>query len=182
MSADLNARREASYIKHIALAVAAEDPSAPYRTFFDNWFAYHACGPFLNSKGRPRWFNKADPVQSADALKAMHYISDRAWRVLIGEAPREDLIKDHTIPVAILRDHLLAHRIVDEDLIRNFLIRNYKLGVITSDDDNKINSKKGFRSGIGDFSLLNNYNPITRYKECELKMYFCTDKFETVNG
>lgn len=159
----------ASYLSHLSIAVSAGDYSAPYRTFFDNWFAYYAGGPFLNRNGRPKWFNQVDPLKGRVALKAMHYVSSRAQRILEGDAEPEPLIKDHAVPVAVLRDHLLHNHICAEHEIERVLLRHYRLGAITAADDALLSANK-LRSCIGGSALSETYDAIQRYSSAGVLM------------
>jgi len=135
---------EKTYLKYIETFLRAKEPNAHlFRTFVDNWFAYHTGGPFLNSRGRAKWFNNPDPVSERSALLQMHWISQSAQNVLNGKEIVH-LVKDHAIPLLVLRNRMFQFEEWTLNSIRQFLIENYKLGLITIDEDNKIN-KSGLR-------------------------------------
>lgn len=135
---------ESVYLKHILLAVGVRDYSAPFRTFFDNWFAFKEGGPFLNGNSRPHWFNAPSPDKHGQALRRAHFVSQDAARTLGGLA-RERLMKDHAIPVAVLRDMLFDEQPNSIEEIRAFMLKNYCFGVITDEEDRKL-SAAGLRS------------------------------------
>jgi hypothetical protein len=137
-------RLEESYLKHILTAVEVRDSSAPFRTFLDNWYAFREGGPFLNRRSRPHWFNNPCPDRHGQALGLAHFISIDAARTL-GGLERSRLIKDHAIPVAVLRDMLFDEQPESINEVRAFLIRHYRFGIITSDEDAKLTSA-GLRS------------------------------------
>jgi hypothetical protein len=96
-------RLEQAYLEHILLYLRSADPNGPmFRTLCDNWFAYHMGGPFLSRGQRPIWFNNPDPQKHQSALRKMHFISTAAEKVLDGKSA-ERLVKDHAIPIAVLR-------------------------------------------------------------------------------
>jgi len=135
---------EESYLKHILIAARARDYSAPFRTFFDNWFAFKEGGPFLNGNSRPHWYNNPCPDRHGEALRRAHFVSAAAARTLAGLA-RERLMKDHAIPVAVLRDMLFEKQPQTVEEIRAFMLRHYCFGIITEEEDGILN-KAGLRS------------------------------------
>lgn len=106
----------------------------------------------------------------------MHYISSEALGVVQGGAKRVPLVKDHAVPVSVLRDYLLEEAVVSESAIQEFLVKNYKLGVITKDDDLQIVSSK-LRCGIGNASLDDLYDASSRYTRAGLTVHLCSDVF-----
>lgn len=169
--------KSAAYIKHISISVSINDRSAPYRTFFDNWFAHYSKGPFLNKNGTPKWFNNPDPVKENNALKAMHYVSDEARQILMNEKAKIPLVKDHSIPVSILRDYLLKNVITDEAEIFKFLVNNYRIAVITKNDDNALVAA-GYRSKMPSLNFDSLY-PLGRYEAANIKIFKCADVFDS---
>lgn len=133
-----------STLRHVQIAVEARDQAAPYRTFFDNFYAYFRGGPLLNQAGRPHWFNNPCPQKHRNALMTVHFVSSTAARVLAG-LYTERLVRDHAIPVAVIREILMnAHRPSDE-LVERYLRSFYRLGLITESEDERINAA-GLRS------------------------------------
>lgn len=139
---------EDSYLKHILIAVEVRDHSAPFRTFFDNWFAFKEGGPFLNGNSRPHWFNNPCPDKHGQALCRAHFVSQTAARTL-GGFTRERLMRDHAIPVAVLRDMLFEQQPDSINSIRAFLRQHYCFGIITDEEDRKLNAA-GLRSCMPD--------------------------------
>jgi hypothetical protein len=135
---------EQSYLKHILIAVEVRDFSFPFRTAFDNWWAFKEGGPFLNGNSRPHWYNNPSPDKHGRALNRAHFISQAAARTL-GSLARERLMKDHAIPVAVLRDLLFDEQPKSVDEIRAFMLRYYRFGIITQEEDDSLNAA-GLRS------------------------------------
>lgn len=135
---------EESYLKHIVIATEARDHSAPFRTFFDNWFAFKEGGPFLNGNSRPHWHNNPCPDRHGEALRRAHFVSASAARTL-GGLVRERLMKDHAIPVAVVRDMLFDEQPNSIEQIRAFMLKNYCIGIITDEEDRTLNAA-GLRS------------------------------------
>lgn len=123
-----------SYLHHILIAVAANDRSAPFRTFFDNWFAFKAGGPFLNANSRPHWFNNPCPDRHGEALNRAHFVSADAARTL-ARMDRQRLVKDHAIPVSVLRDMLMQEGPSTVGEVELIMIKYYRLGIITQRED-----------------------------------------------
>lgn len=122
---------EISYIEHILVALRVKDASAPYRTFFDNWFAFRVGGPFLNRNSRPHWFNAPSPDRHGEALRRADFISAAAARTL-SQLTRDRLVKDHAIPVSVLRDMLFETQPQTQEDVREFLRVHYRIGIITA--------------------------------------------------
>jgi hypothetical protein len=135
---------EDSYLRHILIAAAVRDHSAPFRTFFDNWFAFKEGGPFLNGNSRPHWFNNPCADKHGEALRRAHFVSQSAARTLGGLDGRR-LMKDHAVPVAVLRDILFEEQPNSVEEVRAFLLEHYCFGIITEDEDRKLNAA-GLRS------------------------------------
>lgn len=141
-------RLEQSYLKHILTAADVRDCSAPFRTFFDNWFAFKEGGPFLNAHSRPHWFNNPCPDRHGRALGRAHFISTQAARTL-GGLDRSRLMKDHAIPVTVLRDMLFDEQPASIEEVRDFMVRHYRFGIITDEEDAELNVA-GLRSCMPD--------------------------------
>ena len=133
-------------LRHIQIFLEAKEyeTGGPFRTFIDNWFQLKVGGVFLNRNGRPIWFNNPTKAKHFDALLSMDFISENALKVLEGLSD-ERLVKDHSIPVAVIRDILIDQK--DKSLLKieETLLDNYRLGVITKTDDNELN-KQGLRA------------------------------------
>ncbi|MCP4122776.1 MAG: hypothetical protein GY751_13570 [Bacteroidetes bacterium] len=129
------------YLKYLLLYEKYEDQNGPlFRTFIDNWYGFHEGGEMLSKGGRPKWFNNPDTHKIGPVLSSMHFVSQKARSVLSGQS-NSRLVKDHAIPVVILRQMISSHDPKSIELVREFLLRNYRLGVITKEEDNDLNSK-----------------------------------------
>ncbi|MGN6849013.1 MAG: hypothetical protein ACTHJK_06010 [Sphingomicrobium sp.] len=135
-----------SYVQHILIAVQAGDRSAPFRTFFDNWFAFQSAGPFLNQNSRPHWFNNPCPDKHGSALKNCHFISCAAARVLAGLST-ERLVKDHCVPVSVLREIIFDSGARTAEHVEQLMLRFYRVGVITKEEDDLLTTQ-GMRSAM----------------------------------
>ncbi|MFN3725217.1 MAG: hypothetical protein ACK4SZ_02815 [Allosphingosinicella sp.] len=133
-----------STLRHIQIAVEARDRAAPYRTFFDNFYAYYRGGPLLNDAGRPYWFNNPCPRKHRNALASLHFVSSAASRVLAG-LDTERLVRDHAIPVAVLREILMNAHPPSDEVVERYLRSFYRLGLITESEDERL-SAAGLRS------------------------------------
>jgi hypothetical protein len=151
-----------SYLKRILASVEVRDFSAPFRTDFDNWFAFREGGPFLNGNSRPHWHNHPCPDKHGVALRRAHFVSHAAARTLGGIA-RERLMKDHAIPVAVLRDLLFDRQPDSIEQVRAVLLRHYRFGVITEQEDRLLNAA-GLRSRMPE-GWTPNDGPFARYEK-----------------
>lgn len=147
-----------STLKHIQIAVEAGDRGAPFRTFLDNFYAYYAGGPFLNRSGRPHWLNAPCPRRHRDALLHSHFVSVAAMRVL-AELSDERLVKDHAIPVSVLREMLLQDGCNTLERVQSLMNRFYRIGIITASEDALLTSRglrsrmpSGWRTSDGPFA------------------------------
>jgi hypothetical protein len=152
---------EQSYLEHILIATKLRDHSAPFRTFFDNWFAFRQGGPFLNANSRPHWYNNPCPDKHGAALRRAHFVSQAAARTL-GGVTRERLMKDHAIPVSILRDMLFQEHPRTVEDVRAFMLAHYRFGIITDAEDRRLN-KAGLRSRMPN-GWVNGESPFARYE------------------
>lgn len=156
---------EESYLHHILIAVEAGDLSAPYRTFFDSWFAFRLGGPFLNSNSRPQWYNNPCPEKHGEALRRAHFVSVAAARTLSG-IERERLMKDHAIPVSVLRDLLLGAQPSSINEVRSLMERFYRIGIITRPEDDALCAAKlRSRMPVGWDAKS---DPFARYHACDI--------------
>lgn len=148
---------ETAYLRHIELFCVSGDPNAHLlRTLVCGWFAYHTGGPWLNSRGRPRWLNRPHPTKDRAILEACQ-IHSAAAKVAISQRAVDQRLKiEHAIPFAVLRDHI--HRMKPFD-VEKFLVENYRVAAITAEEDGRL-TKKGLRSRMPEHSEL---NPTARY-------------------
>ncbi len=124
-----------SYLEHIKICIESDAWGAGLlRSFIDYWFAYHKQGSFLNSNNNPTWHNNPSPVKDKDTLLEMHFISDMAFDV-IEKGSDVRLIKEHSIPVHVIQKILIQQKLKSINEIENILLRFYRLGVLTKDED-----------------------------------------------
>ena len=130
-----------SYLVHIKICIESGSWGAGLlRSFTDYWFAYHKQGPFLNSNNNPKWHNKPSSVKDKDALLEMHFISDMAFDA-IEKGSDVRLIKEHSIPLRVIRKILIQQEPKTTTDIENILLRFYRLGVLTKDEDDILRLK-----------------------------------------
>ncbi len=133
---------EETYLKYLQIYHASKDSSGSlFRSFVDNWYAYHRGPPFLNSKGSPKWFNNPHPQKEKEALLAMDFISKAALQVINGHQS-DRLVKDHAVPIREIRTRFALLEQPSLTDIRQFLVATYKLGVITKTQDLMLNAAK----------------------------------------
>jgi len=171
-----------SYVTHVLVAINAGDRAAPFRDFMDNWYAFNnGEANLLTSGSRPRWFNNPDAVKFGNALNAMHFKSVAADKILklarddpekyhIRRKEKDPLIRlmvDHSVPLLHIRDRLLFNPKAQhtEETVRSILCRWYRLGVITADEDHRLNGK-GLQSRMPDSWDENDV--FARYHEVEI--------------
>jgi hypothetical protein len=156
---------ERSYLEHILVALRVRDRAAPYRDFLDNWYAFRVREGHLTKGHRPIWFNNPCAIARGAALRRMHFISKKADAVLRSAegAPEEyqrmreeknracRLMVDHAVPlgviVALLQEQFDENLAMTADWLEERLIQLYRLGVITSEEDARLNSL-GLRSAM----------------------------------
>jgi hypothetical protein len=146
-----------AFLEHIVIYFKSGfAPKSLLRTFIDNWYAYEKASKgitcFLNKNGNPIWFNKPDPIKHKNALLEMDFISEGAKKLILSEDQtilinnkHHRLIKEHSIPVAILYKILRKEENLNVDQTELILQKYYKLGVLTKSEDDLLNSK-GLRS------------------------------------
>ena len=107
------------------------------RSLLDSWYAYWMGRPYVKSTGTVQWFNHRELAlpRLRDAVKSMHYISKDAWDVLTERAPPQRLMKDHAVPVKVLRREIKTKRFATIGQLEQFLIDRYRVGVITKTED-----------------------------------------------
>jgi hypothetical protein len=151
-----------SYLDHILLALRANDRGAPFRTFFDNWYAFTTSQGHLTRGGRPIWFNNPCALRHGATLSAMHFASAEAGQVL--EQARMQpaayrllrseknsavrLMVDHCVPFGVMLDMLFSDTAGwSRERISTFLHHWYRLGVITAREDAALNAA-GLKSAM----------------------------------
>lgn len=96
----------------------------------------------------------------------MHFISDMAFDV-IEQGSEVRLIKEHSIPVHVIQKILIQQNPKTIDDIENILLRFYRLGVLTKDEDDILRSK-GLNSKMPTSWDLND-NAFSRYEVAGIK-------------
>ena len=130
-----------AYLDHLVIYIkSGDEDKSKLRGFADSWFAYNQGGPFLNRNGKPVWFNRPDPKKNSvkAALLLMHFISKNAMETIQGKR-NDRLIKEHSIPIAEIFNILHSHTDHSRDQIRDSLEKFYRLGVLTEEEDLRLN-------------------------------------------
>jgi hypothetical protein len=175
---DRRALLAASYLDHIAIALAVNDQGAPFRTFIDNWYAFEIGAGHLTKGDRPIWFNNPCAKTHKVALRGMHFQSASAAAVLelaetdparyLQARAKDDAVRlmvDHAIPLRVIVQMLLAaakQEAPTRESIRARLLRWYHLGVITAEEDTRLN-RHGLRSAMP--KLWDGKDVFARYAE-----------------
>jgi hypothetical protein len=130
------------------------------RTLFDSWYAHWKGPPYVKSTGTVQWFNYREMAlpRLREAVKSMHYVSKDAWDVLIEKVAAQRLMKDHAVPVKVLRREIKAKSFATVEQLERFLIDRYRVGVITKTEDDRL--PKDLRADMpdGDHSEYARYN------------------------
>ena len=157
----LNRKRADAYLKYICLFLDMDVGSPLFRSFVDNWFGHHQIGNLnaqpgtfvsKNWKGRPRWFNKQDlqsgKTQRNTARDRFDFVSHAAHHVCEVHGD-EELIKDHVIPVKVLRDVLkeVKKQLHDSTQVplcdvKTTLTAFYKVGLLTQAESKRLDDGK----------------------------------------
>ncbi|MGA2494757.1 MAG: hypothetical protein ABSF67_17730 [Roseiarcus sp.] len=157
-----------TYLCYLLEYTRVRDPHLNvFRTFVDNWFAYYMGDPFLKSSLVARWFNKGDLNKKSEAITKFHIHSVRAWQVINGLAEPEDLIKDHCIPLSVIRGRLFDVSPTTIGELETFLIEHYKIGLITQKENAELNSLKlqsTLPPGVP-------YTPEARYQHAKIALH-----------
>ncbi len=138
------------------------------RTLLDSWFAYSRGRLYLKSTGSVQWFNHKDleKPRLREAVVGMHFVSEDAWNVLFGKAPSQGLVKDHAVPVKVLRREIKEKNFQDIAELEQFLIDRYRLGVITNSENAKLRGGLAHELPDNDRSEYARYNdPRVRIKQ-----------------
>ncbi len=128
----------------------------------------------MKSTGTVQWFNHRELAlpRLREAVKSMHYISKDAWDVLTERAPPQRLMKDHAVPVKVLRREVKAKRFATIGQLEQFLIDRYRVGVITKIEDGRLG--KVFKDEMpGDAS-----SEYARYSNSRVKIERSTEHLE----
>lgn len=109
------------------------------RGFLDDWYGYSIGGSHLTRHGNVRWLNNPDHTKPTirECLEGMDFISGDARDILDGKV-KAPLIKEHAVPVKVLRTML---RDISEPTIidiQTILKKYYKLGVLTKSENKKL--------------------------------------------
>lgn len=157
----------ASYLEHIRIALEAGDRGAPFRDFIDNWAAFSSgTDHHVSSGDRPRWFNNpclrtrqamlySLDFRSAATGPLLDYARTspaeyKARRAAKDQAVR--LIVDHAVPIDVMVRMMFGpepgERVEQTaEGIRSYLTRWYRLGLLTADEDARLN-RAGLRSAM----------------------------------
>lgn len=175
LTKEARARIAASYLHHIIIALEAEDGAAPFRDFFDNWYAYETGGGHLTTGGRPVWFNNPCAKRHNGALAAMHFVSRQAAAILadasaagsqyaemrLSKESAVRLMVDHAIPLRVLRQTMFEDSgLRSPESLQTFLRQNYRLGVVTFEENARLSSLGLVSAMPGDWSGA---DPFARY-------------------
>lgn len=122
-----------------------------FRTLVDDWYAYCRGEPFIfiptrsrDKSPRTQWFNRRDLIKCRlrNAVLSMDFVSRNARKLLDQDDPDRHLVKDHSIPLKVIRCELrklaLVKRLTASD-VEQKLIELYWLGVITKEEDACLN-------------------------------------------
>jgi hypothetical protein len=141
-------------------------PDGGDRTLLDNWFAFWSGRLYLKSTGTVQWFNRKDLFvpRLRDAVKSMHFISKDAWDVLVERAPLQSLVKDHSVPVKVLRREIKAAAFNTVEQLEHFLCERYRLGVITATEHTRLN-----KEGLGAEMPSNDHSEYARYSRVNIE-------------
>lgn len=150
-----------STLRHIQIATEARDRAAPFRTFFDNLHAYRTGGALLSRTGKPLWFNAPCPTRDREALLSAHFVSTEAMRVIAGLS-HEPLVRDHAVPVSVLRELLMNAHAPTIDLVDGYMRDFYRLGIITRSENERLNAA-GLRSKMPEGWTAHD-TPFARYE------------------
>jgi hypothetical protein len=140
-----------------------------FRTCVDSWYALERGGALLSGSGEPHWLNNPDPQnrQEREAVLSMDYISVKAMERI--EKREKGLIRDHAIPLAVLRQLIRELPDTSPEAIEAFLRRNYHVGIITQEENKKLNEAKLHSRMPSDWEPGD--NPYERYAKVGIAMY-----------
>tara|TARA_B100000900_G_C20349543_1_gene621725 strand:- start:95 stop:628 length:534 start_codon:yes stop_codon:yes gene_type:complete len=169
MKADLDKLKE-SYLRYLKIYLELQNPDGGLiRTFLDNWFAYKMKGNFLTKNNKPRWFNGLNTNKLSDTHKdcllKMNFISKDAFEA-INNKSNTRLMKDHSVPIKIIRMLLQSDLSRSEKNIEKFLNKYYRLGVLTKEEDIRLNDIKLKSDMPQDWD---GYDVFARYKKAGIE-------------
>ena len=154
---------EAAYLEHILLHLRSKDADdRPLRTYLDSWYAYKV-GVGLMEKNicRPQWLNRGDLEKRPELSRYCHALSVEAEsRIKVGMV--SDLTKDHSVPLKQLILELAAQTWGDRDELRAFLLRCYRVAVITQAEHRRLGRGDAARRKAG-VILTEEDGPFARY-------------------
>jgi hypothetical protein len=135
------AELEAAYLRHILICTLSRDRNiAVWRQLLDPWFAYRSGALFVKTTEAPATFNPSEQDRYTHVMACFPFRSVGAGKILDGLS-FGPLVKEHTVPVAAMRDFLLESmalepqkRIDTEAKLRDFLDANYRVGMVTRDE------------------------------------------------
>jgi hypothetical protein len=130
-------------------ASSGESDPHLFRTLFDGWHAYRHGGHLLNRNGRPQWANSVklkDHRKLGPLLRSLNFISKEASAILARQVEGV-IVKDHGIPVSVVRDRIIAAVRAGSDDVRGLLIRNSWLGAISKVEHDRLNAE-GMRASL----------------------------------
>lgn len=156
-----------SYLEHIRIALDAGDRGAPFRTFIDNWAAFSSeTGHHISSGDQPKWFNNPClrtrqamiyglDFRSAATVPLLEYArtSPAEYKTRrTAKDPTVRLIIDHVVPIDMIVRMMFDPEPGGEvertaEGIRSHLTRWYRLGLLTPEEDARLN-RAGYRSAM----------------------------------
>lgn len=127
-----------------------------FRTHLDEWAAFHFGGLLLTRGGKQKWLNNPCPWTHSERLFAhADWITPDAANILRRGAAREVAVKkpksgqpaphrlivDHSVPVRVLRDLVIADESLwERSKLSGFLLEYFKRGVLTAAEDARLNT------------------------------------------
>lgn len=176
-------------------AIADQAPSGripDLRTKLDEWKAFRDQGGLVTRGGRQRWFNNPCPWKEFARLRAhMEWITPNAEAVLArgeqrdplvrkpkrGEPAPHRLIVEHAVPIKVLHDLIIRDTALWQiEPLEEFLLANFKRGVLTSDEDALLNQpvvgeSRSLRQRMPTGWSINDNDPFARYYAVGLKQH-----------
>lgn len=183
MTDDLNSKRLDRLRAIISHAPTGRIPDL--RTKLDEWKAFRDRGGLVTRGGRQRWFNNPCPWKEFARLRVhMDWITPNAEEVLAlgerrdprvrkpkrGEPAPYRLIVEHAVPIKVLHDLIVGSSTLWRmEPLEEFLLGNFKRGVLTSDEDALLNrvvvgEPTSLRQRMPTGWSINDNEPYARYK------------------
>lgn len=162
------------------------------RTKLDEWKAFRDRGGLVTRGGRQRWFNNPCPWKEFARLRAhMDWITPKAETVLArgdrrdplvrkpkrGEPAPHRLIVEHAVPIKVLHDLIVGDTALWQiEPLEEFLLANFKRGVLTSDEDALLNQlvageSRSLRQRMPTGWSVNENDPYARYRAVGLERH-----------